>query len=130
MKSPAVKFLLIVLAITLACAAGQTVFNQQAPAKFIMKNGYVLLGIFAVSVSVIHLFLLRSAQGRPQAFVTKFLGVTVFKFMFYMLLLIVYLLFTEENKMALILHFLFYYAVFTVLEVSMLYSEMEKMRGK
>ena len=130
MKSPAVKFLLIVLAITLACAAGQTFFNQQAPAKFIMKNGYVLLGIFAVSVSAIHLFLLRSAQGRPQAFVAKFLGVTVFKFMFYMLLLIVYLLFTEENKMALILHFLFYYAVFTVLEVSMLYNEMEKIRGK
>ena len=42
------------------------------------------------------------------------------------MLLLVFLLFSTENKQALILHFLFYYAVFTVLEVSMLYGEMQK----
>ena len=54
------------------------------------------------------------------------LKVIVLKFFFYFMLLLVFLLFSTENKQALILHFLFYYAVFTVLEVSMLYGEMQK----
>ena len=126
MKQSAIKFLLLVFVITGVCALLQTLWNRQMPEKMHLQNGFLLLGIFAVSVSAIHLFLLSSTGGEPQAFIRKFLGVTVFKFMFYIFLIIVFLLFSTENKQALILHFLFYYAVFTVLEVSMLYGEMQK----
>jgi hypothetical protein len=128
MKSASTRFLVIVFLITLGCAVLQIVWNRQAPENFHLKNGFVLLAIFSLSITAIHLFLLSSAKGNPQAFIRKYLASTVFKFMFYILLLIIFLLFSEENKTALILHFLFYYAVFTVLEVSMLYSEMMKLK--
>ena len=104
------------------------VWNNQAPEKYHLTNGFVLLGIFSLSITGIHLFLLNSAKGDGQAFVRKYMASTVFKFMFYILLLVVLLLFSRDNKTALILHFLFYYAVFTVLEVSFLYSELQKLK--
>src|SRR4051812_20585108 len=128
MKSASNKFLMIAFVITLACAALQILWNHQAPENFRLKSGFVMLGIFSLSITVIHLFLLSSAKGQPQAFIRKYLASTVFKFMFYILLLVVFLLFSPDNKVALILHFLFYYAVFTVLEVSMLYTEIQKMK--
>jgi hypothetical protein len=119
---------MIVFIITATCAGLQVLWNQQAPEHFRMKNGFVLLGIFSLSITAIHLYLLSSAKGEPQAFIRKYLASTVFKFMFYILLLVVFLLFSADNKTALILHYLFYYAVFTVVEVSMLYSEMQKLK--
>lgn len=126
MKSSSSKFLLAVLAVTMVCAALQMLWNQQAPVPYRLQNGYVLLGIFSLSITAIHLFLVNSAKGEPQAFIRKYMASTVFKFMFYILLLIVLLLYSNDNKRILILHYLFYYAVFTVLEVGFLYNELQK----
>lgn len=90
----------------------------------------MLLGIFAFLVTAIHLFLVNASNGDGQAFIRKFLAITVFKFMLYIFILLVFLLFSAENKQALILHFLFYYAVFTVLEVSFLYAEIQNQKKK
>ena len=122
------KFLITVLAVTLVCVALQFYWNHHAPAVYVVSNGFMLLGVFSISVTLIHLFLMNSTQGRPQAFVNKYLGTTMLKFMFYMLLLIVLLLYSADNKKALILHFLFYYALFTVLEVGFLYNELQKLK--
>ncbi len=126
MKSSSTKFLVAVFIVTLICAALQLVWNNQAPEKYRLINGFVLLGIFSFSIMGIHLFLVNAAKGNGQAFIRKYMASTVFKFMFYILLLVVFLLFSTDNKTALILHFLFYYAVFTVLEVSFLYNEIGK----
>jgi hypothetical protein len=128
LKSASGRFILLASLITAGCAVLQIVWNQQAPVNLRLQSGFVLLGVFALSVTGIHLFLLRSAKGEPQAFIRKYLASTVFKFLFYILLLLVFLLFSEESKLALILHFLLYYAVFTVLEVGMLYTEMLKLK--
>lgn len=128
MKSASTKFLITVVIVTALCVVFQMVWNNQAPEKYRTENGFVLLGIFALSVTVIHLFLLNSAKGNGQAFIRKFLAGTVFKFMFYIFLLVVFLLFSSDNKTAIILHFLFYYGVFTVLEVGFLYNELGKLK--
>lgn len=130
MPSAAVKFTGSVLALAAVCAGLQLLWNQQMPANMHLKNGFLLLGIFVVAVTAIHLFLLRSAKGDGQAFIRKYLAVTMFKFMVYIFILQVFLLFSHENKQALILHFLFYYAVFTVLEVSFLYAEIQNQKKK
>lgn len=91
-----------------------------------LQNGILLLGIFATAVTAIHLFLLKQSGGDGKKFINSFLAASVLKFFFYMLVLIFFLLMTQENKQTLILHFLFYYAVFTVLEVSMLYNELQR----
>lgn len=128
MPSSALKFTGAVAILASICVAMQLVWNHQMPQNMHLQNGFLLLGIFVVAVTAIHLLLLRSAKGDAQAFIRMFLAVTVFKFMFYIFLLLVFLLLTSENKQALILHFLFYYGVFTVLEVSFLYSEMQKQK--
>ena len=128
MKSASAKFLVTILVVTAVCVALQLVWNNQAPAEFRLQNGFVLLGIFSLSITLIHLFLVNAAKGEGQAFIRKYMASTVFKFMFYILLLVVFLLFSTDNKTALILHFLFYYAVFTVLEASFLYSELRKLK--
>lgn len=128
MKSSSNKFLIAVLVVTLLCAALQVVWNNQASEKFRLQNGYLLLGVFSLSITGIHLFLLNSARGEGQAFIRKYMASTVFKFMFYILLLVVLLLFSTDNKTILILHFLFYYAVFTILEVGFLYKELQKFK--
>lgn len=128
MKSSFFKFLITVFVVTLICVVLQILWNRQAPEKYVLVNGYVLLGIFSFSITGIHLFLVSSAKGEPQAFIRKYMASTVFKFMFYIMLLIVMLLFTSDNKTTLILHYLFYYAVFTVLEVGFLYNELQKMK--
>ena len=128
MKSSSSKFSVTVLVVTLLCAGLQMLWNHQAPEHYHLVNGYVLLGFFSLTATGIHLFLMNSAKGDPQAFVRKYMASTVFKFMFYILLLIVLLLFTNDNKKVLILHYLFYYLVFTVLEVGFLYNELQNLK--
>jgi len=126
MRAVVVKFLMSMALITDLCVVLQLVWNSQMPQTMQLQNGFWLLGIFVVAVTANHLFLILGSQGRPQVFIRKFLAATVFKFMFYILVLLAFFLFTAENKRALILHFLFYYALFSVLEVSMLYGEISK----
>ncbi len=130
MPSSPLKFIGSVALLASICAALQYYWNLQMPQNMHLQNGFLLLGIFVVSVTAIHLFLVSASNGDGQAFIRKFLAVTMFKFMFYIFILLVFLLLTSENKQALILHFLFYYAVFTVLEVSFLYSEIQKQKKK
>lgn len=128
MKNHLNKFLVAVLIVTLICIALQMVWNKQAPQQLRSQYGFVLLGVFSLFVTLVHLFLLRAAKGEPQSFVRKFMAASVLKFMFYILLLVLLLLFSSDNKTALAIHFLFYYAVFTVIEVGFLYSNLKKLK--
>ena len=120
------RFLLVVLLVTVLCAAAQTLWNMQAAEALRFPAGYFLLGFFSVTVTLIHLFLMSAAKGDGQAFVSRYLASTVMKFMFYILMLVFVLLLSKFDKRVLIVHFLFYYVVFTVLEVGFLYTELEK----
>jgi phosphoglycerol transferase MdoB-like AlkP superfamily enzyme len=120
------RFLLVVLLVTVLCAAAQKLWNMQAAEALRFPAGYFLLGFFSVTVTLIHLFLMSAAKGDGQAFVRRYLASTVMKFMFYILMLVFVLLLSKFDKRVLIVHFLFYYVVFTVLEVAFLYTELEK----
>lgn len=78
--------------------------------------------------TAVHLFLLNRAQGSGASFVRSFIGSTALKFMFYLMILIVFVLFTKDNKQVLVIHFLVYYAIYTVLEVAMLYSALQQLK--
>ena len=81
----------------------------------------VVLGFISVAL---HLFLLKSKEGRPAAFVNSFLLAMVMKLMLYAILLAI-VIFTETgSKRPIIVHFALLYAVFLVFDVAMLYGEM------
>lgn len=122
------KFLTTIFLVTLACAVLQVLWNMNAPEPYRYYGGYVLLVVFSVTVSAIHLFLMSAANGEPQAFIRRYLASTVVKFMFYVMLLAVLLVLTTANKKVLVLHYLFYYAIFTVVEIGFLYTELQKLK--
>lgn len=128
MKSPTLKFIIAVVIVTLVCAALQFAWNTLAPPDQVISDGYLLLGLFAFTVTGVHLFLLSSAKDASAGFVRRFMASTTLKFMFYIMIVVVFILYTNDNKQVLLLHFLFYYAVFTILEVAMLYSAMNRMK--
>lgn len=128
MLSSSTKFLTTILIATILCSLLQIAWNNQATENLRIKNGFLLLAVFSTSATVVYLFLMNSAESKPQSFIRKYLASTVLKFMFYIMLLVLLLLFSKDNKPALILHFLFYYAVFTVLEVGFLYRDLKKFK--
>jgi hypothetical protein len=126
MKSKAIKFLTLVFVLTLTCGILQGVWNNQMPPQMRLYNGYCLLGVFAVTVTAVHLLLLNAKKDTPNAFIRAFMLLTTLKFFFYLTVLAIFILFTNNNKIALAVHFLFYYFVFNILEISLLYAEMRK----
>jgi len=96
------------------------------PERMQLNDGYWLLAIFAVTVVVVHFLLLQSKTKPGSTFIRAFMLSTTLKFFFYLMVLAVFLLFSKDNKQVLALHFLFYYLVFNILEVTMLYREIRK----
>ena len=85
MKSAPVKFLTLVFILTVICAALQWLWNNQAPEKMRLYDGFWLLGIFAVTVTVVHLLMLNAKSGDGSAFIRAFMLSTTLKFFFYLL---------------------------------------------
>lgn len=116
----------MVFVLTLICAGLQWVWNTEMPEKMRLYDGFWLLGFFAVSVVAVHLVLLSATKGSGSSFIRAFMASMVIKFFIYITLLMVFMLYSKDNKQTLVLHFLFYYFAFNALEVSMLYKEARK----
>lgn len=128
MKSNAIKFLAYAFALALLCIGVQSLIYNHFGEAARPKTGLLLLSIFFICTVSIHLILLKSAEGKPQVFIRAFLGATMGKFLLYLSVLTGFLMYGPETPRVLALHFLAYYAVFTVLEVSMLYSEIRRLK--
>ena len=126
MKSAATKFLAFVFTLTALCVLAQYEWNLLAPDKMHMRDGYYLLAIFAITVSAVHLMLLNAKKAYGATFIRTFMLFTTLKFFFYLTVLAAFILLARDNKIAIAMHFLFYYFIFNVLEISMLYSEVNK----
>lgn len=126
MKADEIKFIVIILVTTLVLGGLQIVWNQQASTENQLHNGVPMLTIIAIAVTLVHIFLMRSSKGDPKAFVTKFMAASGLKLMLYLLVLLAFLLFETGSKKILVLHFLAYYAIFTIIEVSLLYSTLQQ----
>lgn len=127
-KSSIPQFLLGMFILTLLCIAFQYLWNAKVKPELGFPSGYVLLGIIVAMVTGAHLLLAKAAKGSAQAFVRMYMASTVVKFFVYMLVLVGFIVLTEESRKAIILCFLVYYVVFTVFEIVWLYTEMAAAR--
>lgn len=118
----------MVVGLSIVCALLQFVFYRQVGDDMKLKSGYLLLAIFAFLVTLFHLILIRSAEGSAQSFIRSFMGVTAAKLLIYLSVLMLFLAFSNENKKAVAIHFLFYYAVFTVFEINQLMNDLKKIK--
>ena len=126
MKPAATKFLVFVFILTALCVVLQYEWNLRAPERMHMYDGYYLLAIFSITVTAVHFLLLNAKNAPGSGFIRTFMLSTTLKFFFYLTVLAVFILLSRDNKIAIALHFLFYYFVFNVLEISMLYAEANK----
>lgn len=126
MKSATTKFMAMVFVLTAACIVLQWVWNGQVADNMKLHDGRWLLGIFAFTVTAVHLMLLGAKKGDGGAFIRAFMLATTLKFFFYLTVLVAFLLYSKDNRQTLALHFLFYYFAFSALEVSVLYKEIRK----
>ena len=129
MKSATTRFIIASIALSALCALLLMAWNYYMPETKNFRNGYILILVFAITVTAVHLFLLRAASASPQTFIRGFMVATIIKFFFFLSALVIFVLFVEGNKKVIILHFLFYYAIFTVLEVGILQWELGKLKG-
>lgn len=121
-----IRFLFLAVGLWGVCLANAAFWKAKMPQGFVMQKGYVLLSAIAFISASIHVLLLQSAAGDARAFVKKFMVATFVKFLLYLGLAMVFMMFTTESKKAVVLYFLLGYIPFTVLEVSSLYAQLRK----
>ncbi len=110
------RYLLIALMLCLLCGGF---------ASLAVLNGFLLLSFafiyvpliffFLLSVSL-HYFLIRSTEGRPQQFVTSFMGVQAIKMFVHLMVMVVIGLFFPKIAVHFIILYAVYYLAFTVVE--------------
>ncbi|NOY37811.1 MAG: hypothetical protein GXO83_09565 [Chlorobi bacterium] len=79
---------------------------------------YLLLGIIFFIVTLLYsMILIRAIRKKPQRFIAWFMGVTTAKFLLYLMIMILYLLFYREHAIPFLLTFLILYFFYTPLAI-------------
>ncbi|HNP48515.1 MAG TPA: hypothetical protein PKK99_01415 [Bacteroidia bacterium] len=78
---------------------------------------------FVITTIAFHYGLLRSAEGKPQAFIRYYIGSTTMKLMLHLGILVLYVLFNKADAMRFIFTFMIFYFVFTGFEVSLVWKK-------
>lgn len=127
MRQPLFKFLLGIALLTALCVVAQVIWNQRAPLDKQMFHGWALLLPFPLAVTLLHLLLTKPGI-TPQQSIQMFLASSALKLLIYLGVLVLFLLFSAQNKKVVAVHFLGYYAVFSVYEYFMLLTTLGKKR--
>jgi hypothetical protein len=126
MINPKLKFgvyaFLLALVIVLA---GEYIFRNWFPAQFFSGFYFVIAFILFVTITF-HLLLISSSEKRPAVFVNRFLAFTGAKLLLYLMMIILYILFINNQRVSFLLTFLCGYFVFTIFEVTSILNFLRK----
>lgn len=125
MKPTLLSFFKFVIAFIVCCVLLQYYFDGRAAADLVLKTNYALLVVTAVGVIGAHVLLVTGNEGNSSAFIRKFMLITVLKFFFHIITVVLFYFLANENPRALIAYFLLYYLGFTVIEITFLYQEIK-----
>lgn len=114
------KFAIAFTLVTSILTALNLLATPTLPALFQLRSGLLLLTLVSLVVFVSHLILLRSSQGKPNAFIRAFMGTMALKLLVYILIVAVFLAVKYDDPRAVVLHFLVYYICYTILETTLL----------
>jgi hypothetical protein len=120
------NFLLKLLVFSLCIAAGNVVFQLYAPERFAVKHLWAVFAFFVGITFLFHSVITKAAQGSPQAFVRKYMGITAFRLFFFIIIIVVYrLAFGKEQAIPFAIAFLAHYFLFTIFEVAVLLRQLK-----
>jgi hypothetical protein len=123
------RFLLIYIGFLLIVGSGFWLYNQSVDLQYTHPRGWVAFAVFAAVTGLVHLFLLRAAQKDPKAFIKGFMAASAIKIFVYLGFLVIFVLFMRVNAVVFIAEFAAFYFIFTIFEVSLLYSSLRPKKG-
>ena len=111
---------------TVVLAVLQYVLSTQIPAAYVSSAWPVVILFFFAFTVLMHRFLLKSTEGRPQKFIFSFMMITTIKILLYLGIILVYVLVNKPDAVAFIGVFFLNYFLFTGFEISSVMKFLEK----
>ena len=111
---------------TVVLAVLQYVLTTQIPAAYVSNAWPVVILFFFAFTVLMHRFLLKSTEGRPQKFIFSFMMITTIKILLYLGIILVYVLVNKPDAVAFIGVFFLNYFLFTGFEISSVMKFLEK----
>ena len=111
---------------TIIIAALQFFLTTQLPNHLVSNSWPVIILFFLAFTVLMHRFLLKSTEGRPQKFIYSFMMITTIKILLYLGIILVYVLVNRPDAVAFIAVFFLNYFLFTGFEISSVVKFLEK----
>ena len=124
------KFYLRLFLLSTLVAAILLGWNTFGPLNFRNTFSWYALVFFIISTAVIHYFMQESAKKSPQVFVRSFMAVTTIKLLAYLLFIVVIMMNRPPGVKVFVLHFLFFYFIYTSFETYQLFKSQVKKPGQ
>jgi len=110
------KFIWLALSLGIFCGALAGLASYFSIVHLTTTALYLPIAFFVVLSVFLHIYLLKSTEGRPQRFVTAFMGVQAFKMFIHLMTMTVVGFLMPNIAVHFILVYAFYYLAFTLVE--------------
>lgn len=103
------SILLAAITVTLLLTLPQGIISPAAP---------FALALIMIFTLLMHKFLLKGLDGKPNRFINRFIGATGIKLLTYLIAITLYALLNKPDAVPFIVIFLVYYICFSILEIT------------
>jgi len=107
-----------IIIFTVLLAVIQFVLSISIPTHLVSKTWPLIIFFFVGFSIIMHRFLLKSTDGRPQKFIFSFMILTTIKILLYLGIILMYVLLNKPDAVAFIAAFFLNYFLFTAFEIS------------
>jgi hypothetical protein len=118
MRKDFLNFLKAIFIFSVAAAAVLYAASMSFAQGRVNVISWLVFFYFIVVTAGFHYGLLRSSQGKPQAFIRYYMGGTTFKLFIHVAVILMYCLFNRNDAVRFIVTFLILYVLYTVFEVA------------
>lgn len=120
------SFLKKIVIFTIIIAVLEYILSTQIPAHFVSNSWPVIILFFLAFTIIMHRYLLKSTEGRPQKFIFSFMMMTTIKILLYLGVILIYVLINRADASAFIGAFFLNYFLFTGFEISSVVKFLDK----
>ena len=101
-------------------------WNNFMPVSYLVSNIWFIFGFFILLTTAFHFFITKAAKGRPQSFVTFYMGSTALRMMLCLIVIVAYRYIDKPNIIPFAVAFILHYFLFTIFEVTTLLRQFRK----
>ncbi len=95
-------------------------WNNFMDASYHVTNIWFIFCFFTILTITFHFFIIKASKGRPQSFVTFYMGSTALRMMLCLIVIVAYRYFDKPNIIPFAIAFILHYFAFTIFEVTTL----------